>query len=194
MRTSRGYGDGIVYRLGLDGRITALGDAWAESALAHQAPELATGERLPLWDAISDPTSRLLWQSIVARVREESVTLEVPYRCDAPDVRRWFVMRVTPEGRGGGGVVFESFLVRDEPRLPVRLLDPSGPRAAAEPVVLCGWCARAVVGADWVEIETAVSRLGLLAGEHPPPLSHGICPDCAERVEAIGGRTPVPAG
>lgn len=171
----------IAYRLDADDRVTVLGSEWAEFALDNAAPELATAEKILLWESIADTSSRLLWQSLVARVRETGVTLEIPYRCDAPSARRWFRMRVTRGERAT--VLFESFLVREEPRETVRLIDPHSRREdTAAPVTVCSWCARALAGTEWVDIEHAVSRLGLLAVETPPPLSHGICPACFKRV------------
>lgn len=181
----------LAYRLEADDRVRPLDDAWAAAAIVNAAPELASIGSLRLWEAIADATSLLLWRQLVARVRETGAHLVVPYRCDTPDRRRWFEMHVRPAA--GSAVDFESVFVREEEREHVRLLDRLVRRSTGgQPILLCSWCARARVGASWVEIEDAVARLGLLAVEQPPPLTHGICSDCFERVSETGGGAPAP--
>ncbi len=181
----------LAYRLDADDRVRPLDDAWAAAAIVNAAPELASVGSFPLWDAIADAGSLLLWRQLVARVRETGSQLVVPYRCDTPDRRRWFEMHLGPAG--GSAVDFESVFVREEAREQVRLLDRLVRRSTdGPPILLCSWCARARVDAAWVEIEDAVARLGLLAVEQPPPLTHGICPDCFERVSETGGGAPAP--
>jgi hypothetical protein len=72
-------------------------------------------------------------------------------------------------------------LVEELPRPAVPLLDRRAERAG-EQLTMCGWCARLLVDAEWTPLDEAVARLGLLESV-PPPLSHGICPDCAGAVQ-----------
>jgi hypothetical protein len=51
-----------------------------------------------------------------------------------------------------------------------------------ERVVVCGWCKRVDVSGDWLEVELAVTRLGLFNLTRLPQITHGICVDCRKRV------------
>jgi hypothetical protein len=78
---------------------------------------------------------------------------------------------------------FISLTLRVEERPPVHLLDPARADPGREPVPICSWCKRVLVEEEWREVEDAVQRLGLFDTETTPPLTHGICPECAIRVE-----------
>ena len=49
---------------------------------------------------------------------------------------------------------------------------------------MCGWCDRFLVDGEWVEVEEAVTRLGLFQLPQMPAIGHGVCPDCTEMLLA----------
>ena len=79
-------------------------------------------------------------------------------------------------------MTFDSQVVRTEPRVaPAVTISPAV--RTGELLRVCGWCKRVAVAADeWVEVEVAVERLGLLAHDPPVGVTHGMCPDCFTRV------------
>jgi hypothetical protein len=78
------------------------------------------------------------------------------------------------------GVHFHNWLVREEERESVRLLEMTPERSDAI-LIICSWCKQVQLGEDtWAEVETAVQQLGLFEAMKLPQLSHGMCPDCAQ--------------
>ena len=176
--------DRLTYRIDRGDVITAVDDAWAPFARANGAPQLADVLGRPLWDYVSDDTTRQVYRDLVARVRAGH-DATFPYRCDAPALRRF--MRMTMRAAPQRGVVFESEVVRTEAR-PVPLLLDQKPAGSSGVIVrVCSWCKRVHVRETWQEVEIAVERLDLFAGGPSPSLTHGMCEDCYARVMQAEG-------
>jgi hypothetical protein len=132
-----------------------------------------------LWDYVAGGELRKLQRLLVRRVRDEVGDVELPFRCDGPDVRREMNIRIVARP-GGRAVLFAARLRSEEARdLPQRLLDPATPRSD-EMLAMCGWCDRFEVDGEWVEVEEAARRLELFNRPELPALSHGVCPTCSE--------------
>lgn len=136
-----------------------------------------------LWDYVAGDEMKKLQRLLIRRIRDEVGDVELPFRCDGPDVRREMDIRIV--ARPGGRVVLFSARLRSEQArdLPQRLLDPDTPRSD-DVLGMCGWCDRFEVDGEWVEVEEAARRLGLFNRPKLPALSHGICPDCHEMLLA----------
>jgi hypothetical protein len=124
-----------------------------------------------------------LQRLLVRRVRDGVGGVELPFRCDAPHVRREMDIRIV--ARPGGRVVLFSARLRseEEREVPQPLLDTEVPRGK-ETIEMCGWCDRFEVDGEWVEVEEAARRLQLFNRAELPALSHGICPACNEMLLA----------
>ena len=124
-----------------------------------------------------------LQRILLRRIRSEVREVELPFRCDGPDVRREMTIRISAND-SGRFVLFKA-LMRDElPRAEAQpMLDAATPRTD-ETVAMCGWCDRFLVAGEWVEIEVAAERLSLFARDELPAISHGICPACSEMLLA----------
>jgi hypothetical protein len=119
-----------------------------------------------------------LQRILLRRIRSEIREVELPFRCDGPDVRREMTIRISANS-SGRLVLFTAHLRDELPRAaPQRLLDVTVPRSE-ETVEMCGWCDRFFDG-EWVEIEVAAERLQLFARTELPAITHGICPECTE--------------
>ncbi len=141
--------------------------------------EAGTSLGRSLWDYVAGEEMRKLQRMLVRRVRDEAGDVELPFRCDGPEVRRRMDIRIVARP-GGRAVLFSARLRSEEEREePQPLLDPGAPRSE-EVLVMCGWCDRFEVGGEWVEVEEAARRLDLFDRPELPSLSHGICPDCSE--------------
>jgi hypothetical protein len=136
-----------------------------------------------LWDYVAGQELVKLQRLLVRRVRDEVGDVELPFRCDGPDVRREANIRIV--ARPGGRVVLFSARLRseEEREVPQPLLDPEVARSE-EMIEMCGWCDRFEVDGEWVEVEEAARRLKLFNRSELPTLSHGICPDCNEMLLA----------
>lgn len=132
-----------------------------------------------LMSHISCAATREIWDSLIEGCRAQQRTLRVDFRCDSPACRRF--MQLTVSAAAQGRVEFVSELVRSE-AADLRLLDAGQPRSGRT-LTVCSWC-RQVLMPDgaWIGCEEAVNRLLVFADALLPPLSHGICPSCKERL------------
>ncbi|MFI5025994.1 MAG: hypothetical protein ACHQCI_04520 [Solirubrobacterales bacterium] len=132
-----------------------------------------------LWDYVAGEDLKKVQRLLLRRIRDEARDVELPFRCDSPDVRREMDVRIL--ARPGGRAVLFSAQVRseEERETPQPLLDPEA-RRGAETLVMCGWCDRFEVDGEWVEVEEAARRLDLFDSSELPSLIHGICPNCNE--------------
>lgn len=171
----------LVYQIDDTDRIVAVGADWQSFADtnrgAHLTQRALVGRRL--FDFIADRTVRDTYAAIVAHARNGR-PVQFRFRCDAPAWRREFEMdvRATAPAR----VTFTSTLLRQESRPTIPLFEP--PPANARPLVrMCSWChAVADASGAWQPLEVAISALGLMEQGRHVGVTHGICPDCVERM------------
>ena len=136
-----------------------------------------------LWDFVAGHEVRKLQRLLLRRVRDELREVELPFRCDGPDVRREMDIRIVAD-RSGRVVMFSARLNREEEREESQpLLDVEVPRGQ-DLLQMCAWCDRFLVEGEWVEVEEAAKRLGLFRRSEMPALDHGICPSCNETLLA----------
>ena len=98
--------------------ITHVNGEWRTFAAENTAPELpdqALGSWL--WQQVHGIEVKHLYRTLLDRVRDERIICRIPYRCDAPHLRRFMMLEMTP--LEGGEVRFISWVVREEPRAPV---------------------------------------------------------------------------
>jgi hypothetical protein len=136
-----------------------------------------------LWDFVAGEDLERLQRMLVRRIRSEIRSVELPFRCDGPDVRREMKLNIAATS-SGRLVVFSARMRSEEPRERTQaLLSAKAPRGKRT-LTMCGWCDRFLVDGEWVEVEEAASRLGLFRIPELPEISHGLCPDCGEMLMA----------
>jgi hypothetical protein len=135
-----------------------------------------------LWDFVAGEELRSLQRMLLRRIRSEGISVELPFRCDAPALRREMNIRIAPSS-AGLLVLFDAYLRAEEPREFQPLLDPAAERSE-ELIEMCGWCDRFQVAGEWLEVEEAAARLGLFRHNQPPAISHSICSTCSEMLLA----------
>lgn len=162
-------------------QIVFVSEAWDAFALANSGEQLTENRVLgrPLWEFITDRTTRLLYRDILAWVRGGHPVRFI-LRCDSPGCCRLLEMGVS--AGLGGSVEFRIRTLSEEPRKPQPLLDTERPHSK-ELLRMCGWCKKVAVCGGWVEVEEAVSLLGLFERALLPDVTHGICEDCYARVQ-----------
>ena len=174
----------VEYWIDADDVVFASGDGWAEFARNNDGSELvdlAPGRTL--WSHFDTDEVRDLWRAVVARVRSQQAVAKVPLRCDAPGMRRWFEMTITPGDNDK--VHFSSALVVEEQRPTVSLLETHTERLSTAPAVpVCGWCGQAHDGSSWMTVEDLVRSRRLLEQTAVPPIVYGICPSCRDAMSA----------
>ncbi len=172
----------FVHRVDSDGRLKSVNDAWLAFA-AENGWHTSTSEVLgsPLMAYISDPETRHIYHLLIEQVRKDGRPACFSYRCDSPDCRRLMEMRIHHD-RALDQVEFRSRVLRVERRDPVALLKSGPAERSGALLTVCSWCKAVQTDDAWVEVEQAVKRLGLLAAQALPQISHGICPACSERM------------
>jgi hypothetical protein len=132
-----------------------------------------------LWDFVAGHDVKKLQRLLLRRVREGVRDVELPFRCDGPEVTREMDIRIAAD-RSGRVVLFSARLRSEEEREePQPLLDANTPRDEGDFLPMCAWCDRFLVEGEWVEVEEAAKRLELFRRRQMPLLDHGICPQCS---------------
>jgi hypothetical protein len=175
------------YEIDAADRISAVSEPWLAFARENDAPRLTRDAVVgrPLWDFIAGEETRELYRAVLRRVRDEDVSIVLPFRCDSPDFRRWMRLVMTP--REMGRVCFDGILVRKRERLHLGIIDPHAPRLP-EPLPMCSCCKRVLLESRWLEPEDAMVRFHALGAEPYPSLRQVVCDACrsyAEHATAI---------
>ena len=172
----------ITYQIDPAGRILSVGPAWDDFARNNQGAFLTAPQVIgnSLWDYISDPTTRELYRSLLARVHDDVPQVQFTFRCDSPTRRRLLQMKMTPaeDATTLFTVLPISFVDRD--LVPFLVVDR---HRSGELLRMCSWCNRVpLTESAWVEVEEAVERMTMFHSADPPAITHGICPRCEETV------------
>lgn len=180
------------YTIDADDRIVRTDEGFAALAREHGRPELgdaAVGR--PLLDFVAGERPRALQRALIARARAAAPEpIEVRYRCDAPELRRFAVLRLSA-GRDGS-VVFTTWFEALEERDYQPLLDYARPRGE-QTVRLCAWCNRFDTGGGWHEVEDAAAAVAQ-ADTRPPAVEHGLCEICELLLTTRPGAGPTRSG
>ena len=173
------------YTVDRDDLLEWVSSEWLTFAKENEAmglvPELILGRSL--WEFIGGVETRHLYRHLFEKARERHVSVSVPFRCDAPTVRRYMRLTIEPTKDASLEIVID--VLREEDREYVALLDVTVPRST-DLVTMCSWCRRVMVESDqWEEVEKAIELLGLFLQEELPSITHGVCPECYAAVMAI---------
>ena len=176
----------IEYEIDGQNRIATVNRAWFDEAQTAGDERLADESVVgrDRWELIQDSSTRHLYETMISRARERAQPVGFRFRCDTPDKRRLLHMEVT--AREGGHAAFEVNLVESQPRQAVELLRVG--RAQSDALIrMCSWCKRVPLpDGGWVEVEQALGVLHLFESSGPlPAISHGICPECMDKMLAI---------
>lgn len=173
--------DVFVYDVDAGNRLVAVGHGWEDFAVSNGAPGLSSESVLgrPLLSFFASVETRHIYGLLLDQVRASGATIKIPFRCDGPAVRRY--MELTISLQPPEQVRFESRIVREEPRPPVRLLE-AGVERGEDFVVICSWCKLVEVEGGWLEVEEAIDKLGIFDEPVLPRISHGCCSPCFEHL------------
>lgn len=173
--------DTCFYIIDNENRIINVSGNWLAFALENQAGESCHPDRVinePIWKFIAGNETRYLYELCLAKVRAQQQPMILPFRCDAPDRRRYLELEMTPLAREE--VAFASRILREEPREKVLLLQHDVARAERL-IKLCSMCKKVEISKDvWIEVEDAIAAMGFFLEEKLPQITHGCCQPCYE--------------
>ena len=173
----------IGYQLDSEDCIRFVSLNWLEHACLNGAPELKQETVIgrSLWDFVEGKETRHLSALLFSAARQSQRSLGFSFRCDSPTYRRFVRLSVVPLANHALEVSSET--VREELRRYVALLDPEVSRSS-DFLTICSWC-KCILLADneWAEVEVAIDRLDLFGANFLPQLTHGVCGECASRID-----------
>ena len=186
-----------VYIIDNEDRIVSVSGNWLSFALANQAGEICHPDRIinkSIWNFIDGNETRHLYELCIAKVRSHQQTMILPFRCDAPDRRRYLELKMTPLEREQ--IEFASRIIREEPRENVKLLQHDVSRSDAF-IKMCSMCKKVKISKNvWLEVEDAITALKLFEKKILPNITHGCCPPCYEiamdEIRKLTGGTHAP--
>ena len=168
-----------VYTIDHQNRIVRVGGNWLAFAAANQGGKRCHPDRVlnqPLWNFIAGDETQYLYSLCLAKVRLHQQTIVLPFRCDAPDRRRYLELTITPLSHEQ--IEFTSRILREEPRREVDLLRCDAPRSE-ELIKMCSMCKKVRIPEDgWLDVEVAIAALHLFDLTILPQITHGVCPPC----------------
>jgi hypothetical protein len=176
-RTSPTSHPTFIHTVDQNDLILDVNDNWLRFAQENEAPHLTRQAVVgrSLWDFIAGPETPHIYQLLMRQVRQGQQRVVFTYRCDSPTLRRYMQMEIVPASRQA--LEFRNYLLREERRDRVRLLEPTTERNY-ELLHMCSWCNRVRCDETWLSVEEAVNYLGLFGAPELPQITHGICPDC----------------
>lgn len=173
----------VIYQIDKDDLLVLFNNQWNAFATDNGSPHLL-GEKvlkLPLWEFIHDAETRHLHETLLKKVRANKIAIsKLPFRCDAPALRRFMEMDILP--LADGSIEYRCRTLRTERREPIPLTaaDEQGGEYFLR---MCSWCKKVDVEKNtWLEIEQAVTLLGLMSAAKIPPISHTMCNACLEKM------------
>ncbi len=171
----------IIYRVNDQDEIVYVNEQWDRFAVANAGEAAASSQVLhrPLWDFISDLTTRELYRQVLKRIRDSS-SVRFTFRCDSPNCRRMLEMDVRLWE--DGTVQFHTRTIWEERRQPPDFPETGAAGNGDELLRVCAWCKKVFVNGAWVEVEDAVVQLRLFHHEFQPLITHGICERCYEEM------------
>lgn len=169
----------FIHRIDADDRIVHANAGWWEFAKENGAHDLTPEKVLgrSVYDFIDGDSTKAVLRLIIERARGGRTPHPIPYRCDAPALRRFMEMRVRQALNGE--IEFINRVIRFE-------IDPSLPPSAhfSEPpdfLRVCSWCKKVrLPDGTWEDLRSSSTALEMFASTHGRPLTHGICDDCVE--------------
>jgi hypothetical protein len=174
-----------LYRVDAEDRIVFVNQQFVDFAVSNWKPDFDPAEVLhtSLLSHLHGNELTYLYRIILQRTRNGGARGGLPFRCDAPGVRRYMELHL--HGDHDGGLELRSVLLREEPRKTVAMLGCGDGRSSCF-LRVCSWCKK-IDAADsgeaprWLEIEDAVAELNLFKGPLPR-ITHSLCGHCYTEV------------
>jgi len=172
-------GGSCCYLIDGKDRIVQVSDTWLEFAQENEAAESCHPVKIlnrSLWDFIDGIETRHLYEIVLEKIRRTRRSVRLPFRCDAPDKRRYLELLIT--AAQNDTIEFSSTILREELRDTVTLLKTDIPRSE-EFLKICSMCKKVEVEKNcWLDTEAAIASLRLFEKSKLPKITHGLCREC----------------
>jgi len=168
----------FIYSIDSEDKIIFLNKQWDEFAKENEAEKLTRDllVGVNLWDFITDHVVQHLYKIVFEKVRTGKKIAKLPYRCDAPDCRRYMEMDLLCLDQNEIQIV--NRILKMEFRDTVHVLSSLKNRSN-DIIVICSFCKKVRTNeSEWREIEEAIKLLNLQDVYPLPQLSHSVCETC----------------
>ena len=173
----------LTYAIDDEDRIVKVDEGFNRFAKENGWEEPGFSLGRSLWDFVAGEDVKKLQRMLLRRLRTEVRSVELPFRCDGPDVRREMNLRIVAHS-SGRAVLFAAFMQSEEARETSHEVFEQRVRRGPDMMIMCSWCDRFLVYGEWVEIEVAAERLELFRQPQLPKITHDMCPRCSETLLA----------
>ena len=143
----------IVYRLDQENQIISVDGPWDDFALDNEGSNAIACqvEGRPIWHFITGDTTRMWFEVMLKSARLRQTTLELCYRCDSPELKRFMRMRIVP---GENDILsIEHEQIGEERRASPVTIRYAGNKPVGSFNTRCSMCGRLKQGPDWLEPE-----------------------------------------
>lgn len=177
----------LWYEVDRNNLITALSPNWDAQVLTQKTPKLMSKHLLeqPLHHFIVGDVTLMFTETMLNAARVKQQTIEKPYRCDTPTLKRKMLMRLTPFSEGS--VRVEHSLVEAVPwqysaqfKQGVSTPKPSekAPKKHTKGLIKrCSMCNNLRDGDQWITQDVFLHQHPEWIGQ-TIPVFYGVCPAC----------------
>lgn len=123
-----------------------------------------------IWDYVTGDSTRMWLSAVFQLARLRGVSIERPYRCDSPKLKRFMRMRIDPDERGI--LQIEHALLNTEERTAPVYIQYGSENTDKNLKLRCSFCGR-VKQREWVEplAEQAATLCKII-------VAYSVCEDC----------------
>ena len=170
------------YQVNVRDTITSIGGAWSEFARKNEGDALLNQPPLghSIWDFIEGNSTKYIYAILMKQVRDTGESIQFPFRGDSAAMVRYMGMKISLGE--ASSLWFETSISKEMPKEMDRALY-GRPQQLIPLVHMCAWCNLVQVKNEWLSLEAAIWVLGLFDTSETPPITHGICPTCAQLLE-----------
>ena len=172
----------LVYQIDAKDCLVNVSNNWDEWAFANGGVEVTRHSVInqSIFGFISGESCRQIYRLLIDHVRKKHQESVFQFRCDSPGLRRYMEMKIMPED--DGYVVFESHVLKEDPRPDVSVLDLTSPRSH-QSVVMCSLCQKVKCSDhQWQEIELVLDTEGFSVKPYPQ-LIYSVCESCVSKLK-----------
>jgi hypothetical protein len=164
-----------IYWLDKNNMIIKLSDSWDSFAIENDG-DVLSGQSVigkKIWDYIQGNTTRMWMDALFSLARLHQKTVQKPYRCDSPELKRYMEMVITPEENGVLKV--ESRVLSTEVIKKPFYFQASNDLGSPKILIRCSICNRLKQKGQWQEVD----QLSIEStNTEQLQVAYGVCPDC----------------
>lgn len=168
-----------TYILDSENRIISVSGYWDEFADQNNGNDVHASNVCgrSIWDFIKGDVTRMWLESVFQFARLKNQTVERPYRCDSPDVKRFMQMRISTDENGLLRIDHE-LLATEKREKPVHFQYASS--AVNNLIFRCSICGHVSINNVWVEPEQIPRH-----NNENIRVSYTVCPTCRQNMPGL---------